>query len=84
MQVFKLYNTKTENRISIEVVESPNAKKQAIEIAIKQHAKVVPCHNRPSNWKVEKVLKINKPSVLKPKAAQPKAKSKMLMRSNRG
>ena len=82
MQVFKLYNTKTENRISVEIEEGSHSKKAAIDVAIKQHEKVLRGHNKPSNWKVEKVLKSGQATLLKPKSKQPKAKSKMLMRSN--
>lgn len=85
--VFKLYNTKTENRTVITVDEHKDSKKAAIEIAIKQHAKVLRSSNKPSNWKVEhfQIVADTKQSNLhNVQSKQPKAKSKLLMKSKRG
>jgi hypothetical protein len=79
--VYKLYNSVTGNRTTVKVEETKNSKKEAIAIAIKQHAKVIQTMNKPSNWQVERVLKTDQAFISNPKAKQPKAKSKSLMRS---
>jgi hypothetical protein len=79
--VFKLYNTKTENRTVVTVDESRDSQKAAIEIAIKQHAKVIKTNNKPSNWKVEHFQIVENQKQGNLQAKQPKAKSKLLMKS---
>lgn len=79
--VYKLYNVTTGNRTTVQVEAVKNSKKAAIAIAIKQHAKVIPTKNKPSHWQVEQILKTDQAFISNPKAKQPKAKSKILMRS---
>lgn len=81
--VYKLYNTKSENRMTVTVEGTKDSKAQAIKLAIAKHKKVMKECNKPSNWKVEKMQVSNKVAYsINPKSKQPKAKSKQLMRSN--
>ena len=81
--VYKLYNTKSENRMTVTVEGTKDSKEQAIKIATAKHKKVMRECNKPSNWKVEKMQVTDKAVYsINPKAKQPKAKSKQLMKSN--
>lgn len=79
--VYKLYNTKHENRAVIKVLASKGSKKQAINEVIKMHSQVLRGHNKPSNWIVEKVITEGETPYIDNPNQRPKAKSKKLMKS---
>lgn len=77
--VFKLYNTKSENRVTITIEASKDSKIHAINEAIRLHSKVLRGSNKPSNWIVEKQTTTTE-EIKNPTSKQPKAKSKQFKR----
>lgn len=75
--VYKMYNTKTENRAVVKVEASANSRSMAIAEVIKRHAKIVRGGwNKPKNWIIEKQI-LDENAVLQvPETTRPKAKSK--------
>jgi len=80
MYIAKVVNVKTENRFNIMFDTEKEAKKHAIKHAIAHHEKVLKNYNTSSYWKIDKIIQSDK-ELIKPKAQQPKALSKMLMKT---
>lgn len=75
--VFKMYNTKTENRAIVKVKASTDSRSKAIDEVIKRHAKIARgSWNTPKNWIIEKQIIDENAALQVPETTQPKAKSK--------